>query len=98
MVEQGAIDDLQQLFMVTESELDSFVADPMSMRDTILERDKDFSYLHAGWSRLTSLTGKSVYLQFLNGRREGQNLVQLKRAKFFKVVEGRQVWQLVQQE
>ena len=46
MVEVGAIDDLQQLFMVTESELDGFVADPMSMRDIILERDKDFSFLH----------------------------------------------------
>ena len=46
MVEVGAIDDPQQLFMVTEAELDDFVSDPMSMRETILERDKDFSYLH----------------------------------------------------
>jgi pyruvate,water dikinase len=46
MVEVGAIDELQQLFMVTESELDGFLADPVSMRDTILERDKDFSFLH----------------------------------------------------
>jgi pyruvate,water dikinase len=46
MVELGAIDEPQQLFMVTESELNGFIADPVSMRDTILERDKDFSYLH----------------------------------------------------
>ena len=46
MVTVGAIDDPQQLFMVTESELDDFIADPISMRDTILERDKDFAYLH----------------------------------------------------
>tara|TARA_B110000438_G_scaffold269408_1_gene285764 strand:+ start:281 stop:2014 length:1734 start_codon:yes stop_codon:yes gene_type:complete len=46
MVEVGAIDDPQQLFMITESELDGFLVDPVSMRDTILQRDKDFSYLH----------------------------------------------------
>ena len=46
MVEAGAIDDPQQLFMVTEAELDDFIADPMSMREIILERDKDFSFLH----------------------------------------------------
>ena len=46
LVEQGAIDDVQQVFMTLDSELDDLIADPSSFRDTLLARDADFATLH----------------------------------------------------
>jgi len=46
MIANGVIDEIQQIFMVTDAELEIFLAEPMAMRDIILERDKSFSYLH----------------------------------------------------
>lgn len=46
LVEQGAIDDVQQVFMALDDELEDLLADPASMRDTILARDVDFARLH----------------------------------------------------
>jgi len=46
MVQLGAIDDVQQVFMAVDSELDAMLDDPMSMRDTLLQRDADFAHLH----------------------------------------------------
>ena len=46
MVEAGAIDDVQQVFMLLESELDGFLADPVPLRETLLQRDADFAKLH----------------------------------------------------
>lgn len=46
LVEQGAIDDVQQVFMAVDDELEGLVADPMAMRDTLLARDADFAKLH----------------------------------------------------
>lgn len=38
LVERGVIDDVQQVFMVTDVELDALRADPESFRDTIAQR------------------------------------------------------------
>lgn len=38
MVERSAIDEVQQVFMLLDSELDQFVADPAPFRSTILDR------------------------------------------------------------
>ncbi len=46
LVQLGAIDDVQQVFMALDSELDALLTDPMPMRDTLLERDADFARLH----------------------------------------------------
>jgi len=46
MVQLGAIDDVQQVFMAVDAELEALLADPMSMRDTLLQRDADFTHLH----------------------------------------------------
>ena len=46
LVEQGVIDDVQQVFMAVDSELEALLADPMPMRDTLLARDDDFAKLH----------------------------------------------------
>lgn len=45
MVDEGIIDDPQQVFMVLDDELDGFLADPASMADTIRERDATFAVL-----------------------------------------------------
>ena len=42
----GAVDDPQQLFMLLDSELDAFLADPNSHRSLILARQADFDELH----------------------------------------------------
>ncbi|NMO04822.1 phosphoenolpyruvate-utilizing protein [Gordonia sp. TBRC 11910] len=39
-VDKGAIDDVRQIFMVFADELTDFVADPASLRDTLVEREK----------------------------------------------------------
>ncbi|MDG2028958.1 MAG: PEP-utilizing enzyme [Acidimicrobiales bacterium] len=46
MVQIGAIDDVQQVFMAVDSELEALLADPQSMRDALLQRDSDFATLH----------------------------------------------------
>lgn len=46
MVEQGVITDPQQVFMLLESELDAFLADPGSFSDTIASRGADFAHMH----------------------------------------------------
>jgi len=46
MVQLGAIDDVQQVFMVVDSELETYLDDPAAMRDTVLQRDADFTHLH----------------------------------------------------
>jgi len=46
MVAQGVIADPQQIFMLLESELDDFLADPGSYGETIASRDADFAHLH----------------------------------------------------
>lgn len=45
MVERGVVDEVQQVFMLLDSELDDFVADPAQFREIILER----------WSALAEL-------------------------------------------
>jgi pyruvate,water dikinase len=45
MAARGAIDDVQQVFMLLDGELDSFLADPAAWRATILERDAQFAVL-----------------------------------------------------
>lgn len=45
VVEQGVIEDPQQLFMLMDDELDHFLADPASMSDTIADRDRSFAEL-----------------------------------------------------
>ena len=46
LVDQGAIDEVQQVFMALDSELDDLIADAASFRDTLLERDREFAVLH----------------------------------------------------
>ena len=46
LVERGVIDEAQQVFMALDSELDDLVADAVSFRDTLLERDREFAQLH----------------------------------------------------
>ena len=46
MVEQGVITDPQQVFMLVESELDAFLADPGSFSKTIVSRGADFAHMH----------------------------------------------------
>ena len=46
MVDDGEITDPQQVFMLLESELGAFLADPGSFTDTIASRDADFARLH----------------------------------------------------
>jgi phosphohistidine swiveling domain-containing protein len=46
LVQLGAIDDVQQVFMALDSELDALLVDPMSIRVTLLQRDVDFARLH----------------------------------------------------
>jgi len=46
MVSDGVITDPQQVFMLLESELDGFLADPGSFSDTIASRDSDFARMH----------------------------------------------------
>lgn len=46
LVDAGAIDDVQQVFMAVDSELETLLADPMSMRSTLIQRDADFAHLH----------------------------------------------------
>jgi pyruvate,water dikinase len=45
MVARSVIDDVQQVFMLLDRELDSFLADPAAWRPTILERDAQFAVL-----------------------------------------------------
>jgi pyruvate,water dikinase len=46
MVDRGAIDEVQHVFSLLDSELDAFLADPASFRDTIAEREAVFAELH----------------------------------------------------
>ncbi len=46
LVEARVIEDPQQVFMVTDAELNGFLDDPLDMRDTILQRDEVFARLH----------------------------------------------------
>lgn len=46
MVDAGVIGDPQQIFMLLDSELVAFLADPASMSATIRERDGAFQHLH----------------------------------------------------
>ncbi len=45
MVNEGVIDDPQQIFMLLDDELDGFLDDPASMSVIIRERDEAFRYL-----------------------------------------------------
>ncbi|WP_420452259.1 PEP-utilizing enzyme [Ilumatobacter sp.] len=46
LVDEGHLDDAQQVFMVTDDELDAFLEDPASMMGTVRERDAAFAHLH----------------------------------------------------
>jgi pyruvate,water dikinase len=46
MVDDGGLDDVQQIFMLLDEELDDFLADPGAMRPTLRVRDEVFRYLH----------------------------------------------------
>jgi rifampicin phosphotransferase len=46
MVDRGVLDDVQHVFSLLDSELDAFLADPASFRDTIAEREAAFAALH----------------------------------------------------
>ena len=46
MVERGVVSDPKHVFMITERELDDFVADPTPWADTITAREADFLLLH----------------------------------------------------
>lgn len=45
-VDDGELDDPQQIFMLVDDELDGFLADPSSMIDTIRDRAATFEHLH----------------------------------------------------
>jgi pyruvate,water dikinase len=46
MVDDGEIQDPQQVFMLLDQELDAFLADPGSFAETISSRDADFARMH----------------------------------------------------
>jgi len=46
MVSDGVVTDPQQVFMLLESELEGFLADPGSFSDTLASRDVDFARMH----------------------------------------------------
>ena len=46
LVDRGAIDEVQQVFMAVDDELEALLADPAAMRDTLLQRDAVFAHLH----------------------------------------------------
>jgi len=45
MTERGVLDDMQQIFMLLDTELDEFVAEPAGWRDRILDRSAEFEIL-----------------------------------------------------
>lgn len=46
MVERGHLGDPQEIFSLLDSELDEFLAEPASLRATIVEREASFAHLH----------------------------------------------------
>ena len=46
MMEDGHLDTIEQIFMLQDSELDAFIADPGSFTDTVRQRERDYEELH----------------------------------------------------